>query len=59
MKEQLVWTTDYTNVLYADIVIGTTVILLGLIMWRNTTWRWPLLGCGVIYCVSTLLWHTS
>ncbi|SVD13067.1 uncharacterized protein METZ01_LOCUS365921, partial [marine metagenome] len=48
MKEQLVRTIDYTNVLYADITIGVVTLLLGLILWKNKTYRWPLIVLGLL-----------
>jgi len=59
MKEQLVRTIDYTNVLYADITIGVVTLLLGLILWKNKTYRWPLIVLGLLYLTFTLLWHNS
>lgn len=57
MKEQLVWTIDYTNVLYADITIGVVTVLLGIILWKNRTYRYPLLVLGLLYLTFTALWH--
>jgi hypothetical protein len=57
MKEQLVWTYDYTNVFYADMFISALTILLGIIFFRNKTFRYPLLVCGSLYLSFALLWH--
>ena len=59
MKEQLVRTIDYTNVLYADITIGVVTVLLGLILWKNRTYRYPLIVLGLLYLTFTSLWHNS
>lgn len=59
MKEQLIRTVDYTNVLYADIAIGATFVLLGIILFRNTTYRYNLLILGSLYLFFALLWHAS
>ena len=59
MKEQLVRTIDYTNVLYADITIGVVTVLLGVILWNNRTYRYPLIVLGLLYLTFTLLWHNS
>ena len=50
-------TYDYTNVLYADIVIATVTIVLGFVLWKNTSFRYPLLVLGTLYGLFTLLWH--
>lgn len=55
----MIKTTDYTNVLYADITIGVVTLLLGLILWKNKTYRWPLIVLGPLYLTFTLLWHYS
>ncbi len=59
MKEQLIRTVDYTNVFYADMVIGVSTILLGIIFFRNRTLRYPLLVLGTLYLFFALLWHQS
>lgn len=59
MKEQLIRTVDYTNVLYADIFIGVLTILLGIIFFQNETFRYPLLVLGSLYCFFALLWHAG
>ena len=50
-------TYDYTNVLYADIVIATVTIVLGFVLWKNTSFRYPLLVLGTLYGLFTFLWH--
>ncbi len=59
MKEQLVRTIDYTNVFIADITIGVVTLLLGIILWKNKTYRWPLIVLGPMYLTFTMLWHYS
>ena len=53
-KTELVWTTDYTNVLIADISIIVFLILLSW-LWREQ--RLGLFVGAMIYGGFTALWH--
>ena len=53
-KTELVWTTDYTNVLIADISIIVFLILLSW-LWREQ--RLGLFVAAMIYGGFTALWH--
>ena len=54
IKEQLIRTVDYTNVMYADFAI-VTVTLLTALFWQEQ--RWFLVGFGGIYLAATLGFH--
>jgi len=53
-KTEMVWTTDYTNVLIADISIVVFLILLSW-LWREQ--RLGLFVGAMIYGGFTALWH--
>ena len=53
-KTEMVWTTDYTNVLIADISIVIFLILLSW-LWREQ--RLGLFVGAMIYGGFTALWH--
>ena len=54
MKEQLVWTVDYTNVLIADIVFAILVVLFWFIWLRRD---WISLGFILFYISMIPIWH--
>ncbi len=54
MKEQLVWTTDYTNVLIADTVIVILLLILSL-LWREQ--RLGVFVGAMIYGFFATMWH--
>jgi len=53
-KTEMVWTTDYTNVLIADISIVILFLLLTL-FWREQ--RLGLFVGASLYGLFTVLWH--
>ena len=53
-KTELVWTTDYTNVLIADISIIVFLILLSW-LWREQ--RLLMFVGASLYSLFTVLWH--
>ena len=53
-KTEMVWTTDYTNVLIADISIVVFLVLLSW-LWREQ--RLGLFVGAMIYGGFTALWH--
>jgi hypothetical protein len=54
MKEQLIRTIDYTNVMYADFAI-VVVVLITALFWAEQ--RWFLMGLGGVYLFATLGFH--
>ncbi len=54
MKEQLIRTIDYTNVMYADFLI-VVVVLITALFWAEQ--RWFLMGLGGVYLFATLGFH--
>ena len=53
-KTELVWTTDYTNVLIADISI---IVFLILLSWLWQEQRLLMFVGASLYCLFTVLWH--
>ena len=53
-KTELVWTTDYTNVLIADISI---IVFLILLSWGWEKQRLGLFVASMIYLFFTYMWH--
>jgi|ETN07SMinimDraft_1059922.scaffolds.fasta_scaffold130267_1 hypothetical protein len=54
VKEQLIRTVDYTNVMYADFTIVIVAFLLSL-FWKEQ--RWFLMGLGGVYLFATIGFH--
>ena len=54
MKEQIIRTIDYTNVMYADFAIVVAVLITAL-LWAEQ--RWFLVGMGSVYLFATLGFH--
>tara|TARA_B100001105_G_scaffold255226_1_gene253616 strand:+ start:1445 stop:1633 length:189 start_codon:yes stop_codon:yes gene_type:complete len=54
MKEQLIRTIDYTNVMYADFAIVIAVLITAL-FWKEQ--RWFLVGMGSVYLFATMGFH--
>ena len=53
-KKELVWTTDYTNVLIADISIIIVLMLLT-VFWKDQ--RILMLVGTALYSFFTVMWH--